>query len=97
MEPSWLSGGPGYAGTIEHFIPGQNEKPAAVIRTDDRIEANGVTSDLIVMELRIVGSTWQSGAVGHIELCDFEPEPVRWQDRRQGEWIESHASIRHLE
>ena len=97
MDPKWLGGGDGFPGTIERFIPGQNQERAAVIRTDSPVSANGVTGDIIVMELRWVGATWHSGAVAHIELCDFEPESKPWQERRQGEWVESHASIRHLE
>ena len=96
MNPGWLGGREGFSGTIERFIPGQNEKLAAVIRTDNPVTANGVTGDTLVMELRWVGASWRSGAVAHIELCDFEPEEKSWQDRRQGEWIESHATIRHL-
>jgi len=94
-KPEWLSGRAGYSGTIERFIPGQNDTPAAVIRTDDPVTANGVTGNILVMQLRWVGATWRSGAVAHIELCDFEPKSVRWEDRRQGEWVESHARIRH--
>jgi hypothetical protein len=96
MRPRWLGGREGFSGKIERFIPGQNEGPAAVIRTDDPVSVNGVTGDTLVMELRWVGATWRSGAVAHIELCDFEPEEKAWQDRRQGKWVESHASIRRM-
>jgi len=37
MEPSWLGGWDGFSGTIERFIPGQNQEPAAVVRTDDPV------------------------------------------------------------
>jgi len=97
MNPRWLGGREGYSGTIDRFIPGQDQKLAAVIRIDDPITANGVTGDRLVMELRWVGASWRSGAIAHIELCDFEPEEKFWRDRRQGEWIESHATIRHLD
>jgi hypothetical protein len=97
MGPSWLGDRNGYAGTLERFIPGQNEERAAVVRTDDPVSAKGITGNILVMELRWVGATWHSGAVAHIELCDFEPEAKRWQERRQGEWVESHASIQRLE
>ena len=95
-DPQWLGGRDGFAGTIERFIPGQNQEPAAVIRTDSPVSASGVTGNVLVMELRWVGATWRSGAVAHVELCDFEPDAKPWQNRRQGEWVESHASIRHL-
>ena len=75
----------------------EGEPLEAVVRIDAPVEANGVSGDILVMELRWVGATWKSGAVAHIELCDFEPEEKPWQDRRRGEWVESHATIRHLE
>jgi hypothetical protein len=96
-KPKWLAGGAGYSGTLERFIPGQNEPPAAVVRTDTPVTGNKLTGDVLVMQLRYRGASWHSGAVCSIELCDFDPEPKRWQDRRQGEWVESHASLRHLD
>lgn len=96
-NPGWLGGRDGLPGTIERFIPGQGRVPAAVVRTDDPVAAGGVTGSILVMELRWVDATWHSGAVAHIELCDFQPEARPWQERRQGAWVESHATIRHLE
>lgn len=96
-EPAWLAGGEGYAGTLERFIPGQNDEPAAVVRTDTPVTAEGTTGELLVMQLRWVGATWHSGAVAHVELCDFEPEAKPWGERRQGAWVESHATVRLLE
>lgn len=95
--PEWLSDKPGYAGTIERAIPGQNDTSALVIRTDETVTAMGVSGNILIMQLRYVGAEWRSGAIAHIELCDFEPDAVRWEERRQGQWIESHAIIRHLE
>jgi hypothetical protein len=96
QAPKWLGGGMGYSGTIERFIPGQNAELAAVVRTDDAVAAEGVSGSLLVLELRYVGAKWLSGANVHVELCDFEPDAVRWQERRQGKWVESHAAVRRL-
>lgn len=95
-DPEWLNGADGRAGVIERFISGQNAEPAAVIRTDEAVTVGHVTADLLVMELRWVGATWVSGAVAHMELCDFEPAAGPWQKRERGAWVESHASIRKL-
>lgn len=95
-EPTWLAGGAGYSGTLERFIPGQSESPAAVVRTDTPVTGNKLTGDVLVMQLRYRRATWHSGAVCNIELCNFEPEPKPWHERRHGEWVESHAGIRHL-
>jgi hypothetical protein len=32
----------------------------------------------------------------HLELCDFEPEDRPWKTRRQGTWVESHASYTRI-
>ncbi len=66
------------------FIPGQNEPIAAVIRLDAPITAKGVTGDVLVLELRHVGTFWETTGTVHVELCDFTPERKRWQDRQQG-------------
>ncbi len=96
MTPAWLDGKEGYAGTVERFIPGQNEIPAAVIRTDEKVIAEGISGDVLVLSLRYADVLWQFGAIVHVELCDFEPDSTRWQDRRQGKWVEGAASIRLL-
>jgi hypothetical protein len=94
--PSWLSGKASITGEVAAFIPGQNDTPAAVIRLDTPITADGVTVEVLVLELRYVGATWNTSGVVHVELCDFSPEPKRWQDRRRGKWVESHASYKRL-
>ena len=90
--------GPGKAvrGIVEAFIPGQNRLPATLVRLDAPLTAEGVVGSLIVLELRNTGATWEPTGHVHLELCDFQPEPLRWQDRRQGKWIESAAIYRVL-
>ncbi len=96
MHPAWLAGGTGYTGETIAFIPGQNDEPAAVVRLDHRIAAAGAEGQIVVLELRYVGQKWERRGTVHIELCDFAPEPKRWQDRRQGKWVESHATYEVL-
>jgi hypothetical protein len=90
-DPIWLNRASGDRGTLEQFIPGQNTEPAAVVRLDAPITVDGMTGAVVVLELRYVGHQWSDTGIVHVELCDFEPEPIRWQDRRQGKWVESHA------
>lgn len=97
MRPEWLNGRIGYEGTLERFIPGQNNTLSAVIRTDEQVITKEGAGHILIMSLRYEGASWQSGAVAHIELCDFEPDSTHWQDRRKGAWVEAAASIRHLE
>ena len=104
-EPGWLAAGEGdlgYFATVIDFIPGQNLEPAAVVELDqDLILPSGagaargreIRGSYLVLELGHKGSTWATkGPRTHVELCDFRPEPKRWQERRQGDWIESHAT-----
>lgn len=97
VKPSWLAEGVGYDGEVIAFIPGQNEKPAAVVKVDSPIEVKGVRGNIVVLELRYVGADWDESETVHIELCDFMPEAKRWQDRRQGLWVESHANYKIIE
>ena len=79
------------------FIPGRNEPAAAVIiRLDTPISAEGVTADVLVLALRYVGATWETTGTVHVELCDFTPERKRWRDRKQGKWVESHATYERV-
>jgi hypothetical protein len=92
MDPPWRCGKDHYMGTVVSFIPGQNTEPAAVVELDTPITVEGITGKIVVLELRYVGAKWSGHGTVHIELCDFVPEPKSWSQRRQGKWVESHAS-----
>jgi hypothetical protein len=108
-EPKWMTAAadPGYRGTVVEFIPGQNEQPASLIELDEEIvlpEGAGAVQDrevrglYLVLELGHVGTDWATPRPRiHVELCDFRPEPERWEERRHGEWVESHATYDYLE
>lgn len=95
-EPEWLCGETGHLGQVTRFIPGQNEEPAAVVMLERRMVTGSVAGEIVVLELRYAGEKWESKGIVHVELCDFEPDDRRWQDRRQGTWVESHASYEVL-
>ncbi len=92
MEPEWLGGTAGHFGTVRAFIPGQNKQPAVVVELDAPVSAKGVSGSVLVLELRYDESEWLGSGTVHVELCDFEPEARPWKSRRQGKWVESHAS-----
>jgi len=96
MEPRWLNGKKHYTGTVKAFIPGQNDLPAAVIELDEAAVSENIAGRYLVLELRYAGSEWSESETVHVELCDFEPDTRAWRDRRQGRWVESHASYRKL-
>lgn len=96
MEPYWHGGRPFHDGTVQYFIPSEDSQGAVVVRLDEPITVEGLTGQMLVLQLRYVGAEWCTGAVVHIELCDFEPEPETWQHRRRGKWVESHASLEVL-
>ena len=94
MEPRWLNGKPGFGGTVRSFIPGQNDRPAAVVLLDEVAVFEDMSGKYLVLELRYEGAEWAEKGTVHVELCDFEPEAKPWQDRRQGRWVESNAVYR---
>jgi hypothetical protein len=81
------------SGTVIQFIKGQNEEPAAVVKLDQKISGEKITGDIVVLELRHEGQTWQEPTPVHIELCDFMPQDKTWKDRKQGEWVEAAATV----
>jgi hypothetical protein len=84
------------SGTVIQFIKGQNDNPAAVVKLEQKISGEIITGDILVLELRWNGCTWDEPSPVHIELCDFMPVDKPWKDRRQGEWVEGAASFRIL-
>jgi len=94
FEPEWLAGTEHVDGSVIGFIPGQNETQAVVVRIERTLTYEGVSGDILVLELRYVGAVWGITGVVHIELCDFIPETKPWNDRRQGKWAESHATYK---
>jgi hypothetical protein len=96
LEPRWLHGEPFYTGTVCSFIPGQNSAFAAVVELDHAIEVDATTGQILVLELRYADAGWTEQNVVHVELCDFVPEVKPWQHRRQGKWVESHATCSRI-
>jgi hypothetical protein len=109
-NPDWMAArrdGGGYPGTVIEFIPGQNDKPAPVVELDEElvlpngagaVEGREVRGRFLVLELGHVGTDWATHRPRtHVELCDFRPEPKRWQERQQGVWVESHATWDYIE
>jgi hypothetical protein len=84
-------------GKVIKTIPGQNKEVALVVKLDFPITGNRVTGDILILELRYEEQTWATDGPVHLELCDFYPEEKPWNDRKQGEWIESHASFDIIE
>src|SRR5262245_47677332 len=95
-HPGWLQGGPGYAGTLERFIPGHNEGTfSAGVRLQAALTLEGVTRLSVPLDLRYVGATWEADEViGSVELCEFVPEALPVPERRRGTWVQTHATIR---
>ena len=93
-DPAWLSGRTSVLGTVSQFIPGQNGSRAVVVQLDEPISGESLSGSTVVLQLRYVDAKWEPTETVHVELCDFTPEPKVWKNRRQGEWIESHATYR---
>jgi hypothetical protein len=57
-----------------------------------------VRGHVLVVELAHVGTDWSTPMPRiHVELCDFAPDAKPWANRRQGVWVESHASYRIIQ
>ena len=91
-DPKWLGKEDHRLATVLKFIPGQNSEPAAVVKLSQPIAVDSVTGEVLVLELRHEGAKWFKKGTVHIELCNFIPEDIRWQDRKQGLWVEAAAS-----
>ena len=96
MNPPWLAGADFYMGEILEFIPSQNVSPAAVVELDSPVSVEGSAGEIVVLELRYVGSTWKDTETVHVELCSFRPPAKPWQSRQQGKWVESHATYKKV-
>ena len=94
-NPAWLMDDlDGYEGVVCGFIPGRNDLPAAVVALDLPLYAGGIEGAFVVLEQAWEGIGWgQTSPRIHVELCDFTPETMRWDERRRGAWIESHATF----
>ena len=91
-EPEWLGKKDHQLATVIKFIPGQDSEPAAVVKLSQPITVESVTGEILVLELRHEGAKWFKKGTVHIELCNIIPDAVRWQDRKQGLWVEAAAS-----
>ena len=80
-------------GIVIQFIKGQNESPAAVVKLSQKISGKKISGDIVILELRYFGQTWQDPTPVHIELCDFMPEDITWKDRKQGEWVGAAGTV----
>jgi len=91
-EPDWLDGEDHQLAKVIKFIPGQSSEQAAVVKLSQPITVDSVIGEILVLELRHKGAKWFKNGTVHIELCDFLPDDTRWQDRKQGLWVEAAAS-----
>lgn len=88
----WLKDENHISGTVLCFIPGQHdEKPSAVVKLDQAVKCEQIKGNILVLELRYSDGKWSSRSEVHMELCDFIPEPRKWEERRQGITIERNA------
>ena len=90
---AWLRERTHHAATVVRFVPGQNPPPALVAKLDEPMTVEGHTGEIVLLELRYVGAEWHDGAIAHMELCDFMPENIPWDQRPRGYWLESHTSV----
>lgn len=92
-KPKYLGDNDFYIGEIVKFIPGQaGRKSAPVLRMDKSVQFDTLIGQYFVIETRHVGQDWNGYGAVHVELCDFEPESIDYEQRDKGLWIEAAAS-----
>lgn len=96
FEPEWLAGASHRDAAIVAFFNETDDREAAVVKFDEFLESPRGSGEFAVLLLRYVGAQWTDHEIVHIELCNFMPELKPWAERKQGAWIESHASYRKI-
>lgn len=91
-DPRWLVGKSHHIGFVIKKIPSQNSGDAIVIELDDEINIKEGKGKYIILETRYEGQTWNEYGPVHVELCDFIPDSLPFNERKQGKWIEAAAS-----
>jgi hypothetical protein len=79
-------------GTVVSFVHGYEPRIyAAVVRLDSPIAADGITGDVLLMELRYTGASWDGGPPGSqtvgLDLCSQIPS----DGQRSCVTLETHA------
>jgi hypothetical protein len=100
FKPDWLGDRPEVTGSVARWIPGQNRKPACVVRLDAPLTATGLvrgkrelrSGQYFVLGLRYVGQEREASGTVHVELCENEPDDQSWADREVGAWVESNGT-----
>jgi len=86
-------------GWVISFVPGyEPDTLAAVVRLDSPVSTNGVTGDVLVMELRYEGASWENGAAPGAQTVGLDlyveiPERSMAGQRPPKNWtsLETHA------
>jgi len=82
-------------GVVKEVFGKDNSKTNAIVELDDKIKVDKFEGKYLILSTRYENQeiTELKGTV-HLELFDFYPESKPWNERKQGEWIESHASYK---
>ncbi len=83
-------------GTVLKFIDSEREDKSAVIKLDNEIVGDSITTDIIVITARYENQNWLINGPVHIELHLKAPELHINMHEPKGEWIESAASYKIL-
>ena len=84
-------------GIVKAIFGKEEAKTNAIVELPEKIRVDDFNGKFLVLSTRYEKQeiTEISGTV-HLELCDFYPETKPWEERNQGEWIESHASYKRI-
>ena len=84
-------------GIVRAIFGKEESKTNVIVELPEKIKVDDFNGKYLVLSARYEKqeNTETSGTV-HLELCDFYPESKSWEERKHGEWIESHAYYKRI-
>ena len=95
-EPAWLGTRASVDGEVITFVSRGGPRESAIIKLTVPVSADGVSSDIVALDLRYQGVRWGQREVVHGELRNNLPSEDERGTSRGGKWVESHAQYRVL-
>lgn len=96
-DPPWLGMRSHIDGRVIAFIDSEAHR-AAIVRLDEPIAFESITSQIVVLYLRYKDAKWKQHEIVHLELWRYAPqaEQIDRATDHDRQWIESHATYQVL-
>jgi hypothetical protein len=94
--PPWLQGRTSIEGIVLAFLDDKSGRQAVVVKLNEPITFETLSSDRVVLRLRYADARWRRSETVHVELCRPAESLSSETATSEPRWIESHASYRVL-